>query len=415
MPAFKSHMIRQRVDRHGNIFNLEPASELPACNLSPAEIGVIKPGPVRKWMAAKKEWDTKFASSKRKVQKQRAKEIAAGYQQFEGGEVPPPSALAGRRKLGHDLTEEKNKKSMGMSLWSLWGSKHDEKTKVLEEKLDKEPETTVAKPEDGQGARPLEDTKTTEGKHLDAKHITSRSRSRRRTVVDQNQTGSLYIPNENTSAAELLAMKAVVTGEGKDSTTDPLVPDFIKEQNADIPPEILVKAPIVEEYDLKRPKADGIAFPFTLKGHQASASMTTLTSSIGVGPSENVTTRGAVESGIRPDTAASTTTSTRRQSVEEGTSKPIAGNLPSNGITQADPVNHSKPYPEVLNNTKDAGSITQVNSTTEATIIDDDQTPQPSPSQKVIAAGEIFGPGQRPPLETFVTAESHLTLSSAAK
>src|SRR6266496_4421749 len=108
-------MIRQRVDRHGNIFRLEPASELPGCNLPVNEIGVIKEGPIRKWMNAKKEWDTKYASAKRRVQKQRAKEMANGYQQFDDGEVPPPSALAGRRKAGEELKEEKRQRSTGMS------------------------------------------------------------------------------------------------------------------------------------------------------------------------------------------------------------------------------------------------------------------------------------------------------------
>jgi hypothetical protein len=138
-------MIRQRVDRHGNTSHLEPESELPGCSLPPSEIGIIKEGPVKKWMAAKREWDTKFASAKRRVQKQRANEMAQGYQQFSDGEVPPPSALAGRRKTGAaDVKEEKKKRSMGMSLWSLWGSKHDEDTIKLEQEADKQPETTIA-------------------------------------------------------------------------------------------------------------------------------------------------------------------------------------------------------------------------------------------------------------------------------
>lgn len=60
LPPFKNHMIRQRVDRHGAIFPLDPPSSLPALQMSANEIGVIKPGPVKKWLAAKKEWDSKF-------------------------------------------------------------------------------------------------------------------------------------------------------------------------------------------------------------------------------------------------------------------------------------------------------------------------------------------------------------------
>lgn len=127
LPPFKNHMIRQKVDRHGIIYPLGPASTLPALQVPANEIGVIKPGPVRKWTKAKQVWDSKYAKEKRKVQKRRAKEMARGYQGFDGDEVPPPSALAGRRGL--EMPKEKKKgRSWGMSLWSLWGSSHDEKT-----------------------------------------------------------------------------------------------------------------------------------------------------------------------------------------------------------------------------------------------------------------------------------------------
>ena len=127
LPPFKNHMIRQRVDRNGFIYPLGPPSTLPALQVPANEIGVIKPGPVRKWMEAKQVWDTKYAKEKRKVQKKRATEMAKGFQGFDGDEVPPPSALAGRRGLTM-LKEEKKGKSWGMSLWSVWGSSHDEKT-----------------------------------------------------------------------------------------------------------------------------------------------------------------------------------------------------------------------------------------------------------------------------------------------
>ena len=161
--------------------------------MHPSEIGVIKGGPVRKWMAAKKEWDTKFASAKRRVQKQRAKEMRKGYQQFGAGEVPPPSALAGRRKTGEKLREEKRTKSMGMTLWALWGSKHDEKANELELEADREPETTTASAMDGAGARPLHDTKTQEGKQMDLEKKPEYSRSRSRTYNFRAKTASLSL------------------------------------------------------------------------------------------------------------------------------------------------------------------------------------------------------------------------------
>jgi acetyl esterase/lipase len=386
LPPFKNHMIRQRVDRHGNIYNLEPASELPGCNLAPSEIGVIKEGPVRKWMAAKREWDIKFASSKRKVQKQRAKEIAQGYQQFDGGEVPPPSALASRIKTGVDLKEAKNKKSWGMSLWALWGSKHDEKTIGLEQEADKEPETTVASATDGAGARPLHDTKTTEGKKLDIKKdATSRSRSRRRTVTDQNQTGNASDVDEDTPASELLAMKKTRMGE---TGSNPLAPSFTSKDNemyANMP-TITIKTPTNEESELKRPKAGGIAFPFSLKSHGATASMTTLTSSVGVPPADDVRTPSAMESGVKHNVADITATNAAGKNVEEAKlngpsceterppESPLATPTGVNVVENGEVVSATRPPLETF--------VTAVSAT-------------------------------RPPLETFVTAASNLPTSSA--
>lgn len=291
-------MIRQRVDRHGNISQLEPESDLPGCNMPVSEIGVIKQGPVKKWMGAKKQWDTRYASSKRRVQKQRAKEMAQGYQQFGDGEVPPPSALAGRRKVGEDLKVEKKKRSMGMSLWSLWGSKHDEKAIELEQQADKEAETITVSGADGANSRSLHDLKTAQGKQLDSgkKPDYSRSRSRRRTVTDQRQTEGDDI-DENTPASVIhnrLAEKRGSTGVGDSH----LAPDFVAEGSV---PQILVRSPTVEmdESELKRPKAGGIAFPFSLKNEGATASMTTLTSSAGVQPVDDIGNPGSRESGVQ--------------------------------------------------------------------------------------------------------------------
>ncbi|KAH6679589.1 hypothetical protein B0J14DRAFT_686739 [Halenospora varia] len=297
LPAFKNHMIRQRVDRHGRIYDLEPASQLPGCKLSPSEIGVIKQGPVKKWMAAKREWDTKFASAKRKVQKKRASEIAKGYQQFGSGEVPPPSALAGRRKGGESLVEPKKSRSMGMSLWALWGSKHDETTIEREKEHDKEPETSVATSMDGAGARGLHDKENSSKKNLERPGASSRSRSRRRMVADEHQTDVPGDVDENTSAAELLAIKKARQGETSDNH---LEPNFMATESTmtDTHPAILVHSATNEDgppsehegddFDRKRPKAGGIAFPFSLKNHEASASMITLTSTAKQGGIEGV-------------------------------------------------------------------------------------------------------------------------------
>lgn len=130
LPAFKYHMIRQRVDRHGVIYPMEPECELTALQMPASDVGVIKSGPVRKWLAVKKEWDMRYAPEKRKVQKRRIKEMFEdGFGSFGDGERPPRSALAGwRKKADMDSDFGKRKKSWGMMLWSVWGSKHDEST-----------------------------------------------------------------------------------------------------------------------------------------------------------------------------------------------------------------------------------------------------------------------------------------------
>jgi acetyl esterase/lipase len=129
LPAFERHMIRQRIDRHGRIYLMEPEKEMQALNLATEDIGVPKSGPVHKWMKAQTDWNGKFAKEKLKVQKKRRKDMEKGYEGFEG-ESPPPTALAGRRLKGMKA-EEKKKRSWGMSLWSLWGSKHDSMTVSL--------------------------------------------------------------------------------------------------------------------------------------------------------------------------------------------------------------------------------------------------------------------------------------------
>ena len=125
LPPFHNHMIRQKVGRHGIIYDLDPESDIPVLRILPAEVGVIKPEPVRRWMEGKKMKDKQFASARREIQKQRAREITIGFE--ERGEKPPPSALAGRKRK-YLAKDAKGRKSWGMSLWSLLGSNHDEKT-----------------------------------------------------------------------------------------------------------------------------------------------------------------------------------------------------------------------------------------------------------------------------------------------
>jgi acetyl esterase/lipase len=126
IPPFEDHMIRQRIDRHGRIYPLAAKEELIALNMPTEDIGVPKTGPVSKWMKAQQQWNSKFSKQKMKIQKQRTKDMQKGFEGFDG-DVPPPTALAGRRLKGMKA-EKAKKKSWGMAMWSGWGSKHDEAT-----------------------------------------------------------------------------------------------------------------------------------------------------------------------------------------------------------------------------------------------------------------------------------------------
>lgn len=130
LPPFEKHMIRQRIDRHGRIYPLAPKEELEALTLPPLEVGAPKKGPVGKWMKAQEQWNTRFAKQKIKIQKQRMKDMEKGFEGFDG-EMPPPTALAGRRVKGMK-PEKPKKKSWGMAMWSGWGSSHDKATVSLD-------------------------------------------------------------------------------------------------------------------------------------------------------------------------------------------------------------------------------------------------------------------------------------------
>ncbi|KAE9982239.1 hypothetical protein BLS_006398 [Venturia inaequalis] len=115
LPPFKNHMIRQRVDRHGNIYAMAPVSEMPELHMHRDDIGALKTAPVRKWLGRQSEWNKKFASTKVAMQKKRAKQLEKGYIGIPEGERPPPTALAGRR-LADMPKLAKVKKSWGMSM-----------------------------------------------------------------------------------------------------------------------------------------------------------------------------------------------------------------------------------------------------------------------------------------------------------
>ncbi|KAJ4413823.1 hypothetical protein N0V85_003406 [Neurospora sp. IMI 360204] len=270
LPPFHQHMIRQRVTTTGLILPLPEHSDLPACCMDRNVIGVIKAGPVRKWLAHKKKFDSRFASTKSKVHKQRIKDMReGGYEVFPGGDVPPPSALAGRRKIGHrEKDQKKEKKSWGLSLWGVWGSKHDKMTMARGEKADRAADRevstkTVQGADGGEGARSYTDIENQESTGVQGKTAagvdrpglgTRPSGSRYKSVADKGQTG----PHEGEEHERMQIDDILAYRKGE-----------LEEQHHQ-PPEVGATG--------KRPIVDGLATPFSLGKKAGTASMITLQS-----------------------------------------------------------------------------------------------------------------------------------------
>ncbi|KAK2061305.1 alpha/beta-hydrolase [Colletotrichum caudatum] len=269
LPPFKSHMIRQRITTHGVIHDLVPESELPGCVMKPEEVGVVKGTPVKRWLDTKAQFDKKFSTSKAKVHKAIIKELADGYVDFGDGEKPPPTALAGRRKASEELVDRKKTKSIGLALWSLWGSKHDETTMGREKKADSNVKTSAPEvsPRGGEGARSFQEVENQEP-------VPPASvGGKRRDVVDENQiskaSGSQVQESQttvvdDTPVAALIEMRKEQERQNEEaaSAAGRLTPDFV--------PGTGVAG--------KRPFLDGIALPFSLGKDADTASMMTLMS-----------------------------------------------------------------------------------------------------------------------------------------
>jgi acetyl esterase/lipase len=270
LPPFVNHMVRQRITRHGDILPLPAPEELPGCAMSNELVGVIKQGPVRKWLDQKRKWDSRYKGVKARVHEKRIRDAKAGLESFGAGEMPPPSALAGRRKIGGEMMKEKKKvKSYWLSVWSLWGSKHDEMTVERERVADGKEKVEVVADKGAEEEKHGEmtqdggavvvgrdDRQGRSGAKGQAGDL-NRRRSRRRTVTDQNQTGSHDDLGDGAESAP--AMPATYD---RDAGSNLLSPDYV--------PDTGVTG--------KRPRVDGIAMPFSIKKEAETASMITLNS-----------------------------------------------------------------------------------------------------------------------------------------
>lgn len=66
-------MIRQRVDIHGRVRQMEAIEDVPCLQLHPDEIGLLREAPARRWQDGQQLWDEKFKSVAKRVQKRRKK------------------------------------------------------------------------------------------------------------------------------------------------------------------------------------------------------------------------------------------------------------------------------------------------------------------------------------------------------
>ncbi|KAH9907359.1 alpha/beta-hydrolase [Xylariomycetidae sp. FL2044] len=402
LPPFKSHMIRQRVNRHGVISPLDPPSDLPGCTLDPNEVGVVKEGPVRKWLETRHQFEIRFGSTRAKVHKQRLKEMLAGYEGFDG-ESPPPSALAARRKAGY-VKEKKKVKSMGLALWSLWGSKHDEATVNREEQAEKAPEVKAATLEEGEGARKHSDLEKQEEKVKARRALLgSRSRSRTKVVRDEHQVaeddGNGGV-GKNTPIAVLMAKREENEKLGE-PLPSPSNPDGLLSPNY-VPPATGVTG--------KRPTVSGIAVPFSLNREAETASMITLTSNLEP-PSRVASPRPmSPESGVDVSMVANTSAAAVAAATEHAKDE----------VVDPEDVKGKEPFPAAANGEEDKAGTPRAASPQ----LDGAETPRagsPGPvtgdaktmngTDGAPSATIVTGNMERPGLETFVTAQEDLPLA----
>ncbi|GAA5932361.1 uncharacterized protein JCM15063_001200 [Sporobolomyces koalae] len=167
LPPFdENHMIRQRVSNHGKTRPLEPASELPGCQMNPEHIGKVHAGPVRKWLHKRAEWDRKYSSELEKFRHIRSTDRVKAQEngfllgRFKG-ENPPLCSLAGfsdpelAQQAGESVDEVVGKKaaaSMALAFWSKVSSGPDE-SKAGDEKV-KEVEQEIQEEEAKEDAMP---------------------------------------------------------------------------------------------------------------------------------------------------------------------------------------------------------------------------------------------------------------------
>ncbi|KAG7126834.1 hypothetical protein HYQ44_000554 [Verticillium longisporum] len=237
------------------------------------DIGVAKEIPVRRWLETKARWDSRYSSAKTKVHQQIVKDIASGFVGCDG-ETPPPTALAGRRKVPAEQVDKKKKRSLGLALWSLWGSKHDEMTVEREQKADKRDavEQTTATQADRGVPMPSNVDGEADDATLAPPTSPGRPRSRSRTVVDEHQTSQQSELDDGVAPVD--ALIELRREAGKNQREEAVVRGNDAGSPGMLSPTHVPSTVVAG----KRPFIDGYAMPFSLGKDADTASMLTLQS-----------------------------------------------------------------------------------------------------------------------------------------
>lgn len=66
-------MIRERVNIHGRARPMEPKEDVPALQLQPGDVGIIKEAPTLRWLKGQEQWDQQYRKDAERAVKQRHK------------------------------------------------------------------------------------------------------------------------------------------------------------------------------------------------------------------------------------------------------------------------------------------------------------------------------------------------------
>ncbi|KAG6903465.1 hypothetical protein C0995_005488 [Termitomyces sp. Mi166 len=111
-------IIRERVDIKGTTRYMEPPNEMKMLQLRPGQVGIIKEGPTRRWLAGQQKWDIRFENSAKKIMKRRATVEALASRMFESARIQG-LLVGGPHPLRQSSTSEN--KSDGIQDDRRWG------------------------------------------------------------------------------------------------------------------------------------------------------------------------------------------------------------------------------------------------------------------------------------------------------